>query len=153
MIHLTFLTAFEMWAKHQQSGALKSSTSVRELASTVRLQDPKQYDSPLARLPHSRALSVSPCYQRGDTHTPPCTAASAHRCQRLQDNQQIRTLIAHCSPATDNLNTDTTEGKNKKPQASPAGYCLSQGHTKYHVLKGSRSSEGLAAPKAQRLQK
>lgn len=145
MIHLTFLTAFEMWAKHQQSGALKSSTSVRELASTVRLQDPKQYDSPLARLPHSRALSVSPCYQRGDTHTPPCTAASAHRCQRLQDNQQIRTLIAHCSPATDNLNTDTTEGKNKKPQASPAGYCLSPGSHQIPRAERKQKQRGLGS--------
>lgn len=85
-------------------------------------------------------------------HTPPSTAVGAHRCQRLQDNQQTSTLIAHFSPAIENLNADKIEGKNNHKLAQQATVCP-QGHTKYHVLKGSRSSEDLAAPKAQRLQK
>lgn len=78
-------------------------------------------------------------------HTPPPTAASAHRCQCSQDNQQIRTGIARCSPATENLNADTTAGKTKKPQASPAGNCLSPGSHQIPCAGRKQKQRGLGS--------
>lgn len=118
----------------------------------MRLQDPKQCDSPLDSLPCSTALSVSPCHQRGDTHhlslLPVLTNASVRRTTSRSEQAlpaaplQLKTWML----------TQLREKPKNHKLAQQATVCP-QGHTKYHVLEGSRSSEDLAAPEAQRLQK